>query len=68
MHLMNSLFKSLGGMIEEMSVMDKAPHRIGPGSRNIIALHRQMRANEGRQTPGAERMRAVVANRARQWE
>ncbi len=42
-------------------------NRIGPGRRSILTMHRKIRANAERDTPGAERMRAVVALRAANW-
>ncbi len=43
-------------------------NRIGPGRRSILTMHAKIRANALRDTPGAERMRDVVAFRAANWK
>ena len=43
-------------------------YRIGSHPRCILAMHKKVEANANRDTPGAQRMREVVAKRARQWE
>jgi hypothetical protein len=42
-------------------------NRIGPGRRSVWTLHRKIRADAERDTPGAQRMRDVVARRAANW-
>ncbi len=42
--------------------------RIGAGRRSILTQHRKIRADAERDTPGAQRMREVVARRAANWQ
>lgn len=51
----------------QLSTISGAGNRIGPGRRSLAALHRRIRDAETRDTPGAERMRAVVARRRADW-
>ena len=43
-------------------------NRQGPGRRSILTMHRKIRADAERDTPGAQRMRDVVSLRAANWE
>ena len=45
-----------------------AGNRIGQGRRSILTMNAKIRANAERDSPGAERMRAVVARRAANWD
>jgi hypothetical protein len=42
-------------------------NRIGPGRRSLLTMHRKIRADAERDTPGAQRMREVVARRRANW-
>ena len=59
--------EALMGLDSELSNPSRGG-RIGRGRRSILTLHRRIRADAERDTPGAQRMRDVVARRAANWQ